>query len=142
MHLEVAMPNGLGENTIFDLDLGINVTKYCPAPSTPCYLCTCKVKSCYVQRFSSCNYKEINYVLRPGLWGQGQREVAQYLLNNVIDAPIKYDIATSKALGVDAFTRKYSFCPVTLAPISDVAQCPLHHVTYVPTKFEVATSKG
>ena len=66
-------------------------------------------------------------------------------------APAMFEVAKFNGLG-DAFTRKYSFCPLTLKVIQNVTQHPLHHVIYAPTKlhhvtfahskFEVATSKG
>ena len=43
---------------IFYLEFGSRPHKNCQVPSVSCYLCTCKVQSCYVQQFrSSHNYK-------------------------------------------------------------------------------------
>ena len=50
------------------------------------------------------------------------QNVAQYLLHNMIYAPVKFEVAMSK--GEEAFTN--------------VAQYPLHHVAYSPARFEVA----
>ena len=61
------------------------------------------------------------------------QNVAQYPLHHVTYPATKFEVATSKALGGDAFTRKFNIT-------RNVTQYPLHHVTYSPTKFEVATS--
>ena len=51
----------------------------------------------------------------------------------------KFEVATSKGLGGDAFTRKNQSLTYDTG---NVAQYPLHYVTYLTTKFEVATSNG
>ena len=52
----------LQENTLFDPYprlQGQDNTKFCSVPSTSCDLCTCKICSCYVQRFMRrCIYKK------------------------------------------------------------------------------------
>ena len=67
--------------------------------------------------------------------------IAQHPLHHVTYAPAKFEVAKFNGLG-DAFTRKYSFCPLTLKVTQNVAQHPLLHVIYAPSKFEVAMSKG
>ena len=54
----------------------------------------------------------------------------------------KFEVATSKGLGGDAFTRKiqYLIFDLEVKVTQNVAQYPLHHVTYSATKFEVATT--
>ena len=50
--------------------------------------------------------------------------------------PAKFEVATSKSLGEDAFTRKTLFDLDPKVNITqNVAQYPLHHVTYAPAKF-------
>ena len=41
------------------------------------------------------------------LWVKVTQNVAQYLLNNVTYAPVKFEVAMSNGSGGDAFTRKY-----------------------------------
>ena len=48
----------------------------------------------------------------------------------------KFEVAASKRLGGDTFTRKTLF---GVKVTQNVAQYPLHHVTYSATKFEVTT---
>ena len=59
----------------------------------------------------------------------------------MIYSSTKFEVAASKGLGGDAFTRNSIF---DLDPkvTRNVAQYPLHHVTHSATKFEVATSNG
>ena len=54
----------------------------------------------------------------------------------------KFEVATSKGLGGDAFTSKIQYLTfdLDLGVTQNVAQYPLHHVTYSATKFEAATS--
>ena len=61
--------------------------------------------------------------------------VAQCPLHHVTYAPTEFEVTTSKALGGEAFTRKFK-----VKVTKNVAQYPLHHVTYPATKFEVARS--
>ena len=42
---------------------------------------------------------------------ENNRSVAQYPLLHVTNAPAEFEVATSKCLGADAFTRKYYFDP-------------------------------
>ena len=68
------------------------------------------------------------------------QNVALYPLHYVTYSATMFEVATSKDLGGDAFTRKIN---IYLAfDTQNVAQCPLHHVTYihVATRIEVATS--
>ena len=62
---EVAMSNSLWGDAfsrkyiIWSCPWSQGHTKHCPVPSTSCYLCTCKVWSCYVQQFwRRCNCKK------------------------------------------------------------------------------------
>ena len=59
-------------------------------------------------------------------------------------ASAKYEVATSKCLGGDAFTREYIISLLTLTlgqgQTRNIAQCPLHRMTYAPAKFEAAMS--
>ena len=62
---EVAMSNSLWGDAfsrkyiIWSCPWSQGHTKHCPVPSTSCYLCTCKVWSCYVQQFwRRCNSKK------------------------------------------------------------------------------------
>ena len=58
----------------------------------------------------------------------------------------KFEVATSKGLGGDAFTKKNQYLTFDLdlgvKVTQNVAQYPLHHVTYSAPMFEVATSNG
>ena len=40
--------------------------------------------------------------------------VAQCPLHHVTYAPTEFEVTTSKALGGEAFTRKFNICPLTL----------------------------
>ena len=40
-------------------------------------------------------------------------DVAQYPLNHVTYAPTEFEVTTSKALGGEAFTRKFNIRPLT-----------------------------
>ena len=62
---EVAMSNSLWGDAfsrkfiIWSCPWSQGHTKHCPVPSTSCYLCTCKVWSCYIQQFwRRCNCKK------------------------------------------------------------------------------------
>ena len=74
--------------------------------------------------------------------------VAQCPLHHLTYAPTEFEVTTSKALGGEAFTRKFNHVQEsTLFDIDlqvnvtrNVAQYPLHHMTYPATKFEVARS--
>ena len=78
------------------------------------------------------------------------QNVALYPLHYVTYSATMFEVATSKDLGEDAFTRKIKYLTFDLDLVvkvtykvkvtQNVAQCPLHHVTYIATKFEVATS--
>ena len=45
------------------------------------------------------------------LWVKVTQNVAQYLLNNVTYAPLKFEVAMSNGKGGDSFTRKYIIWP-------------------------------
>ena len=62
-------------------------------------------------------------------------------------APSKFEVATSKGLGGNAFTRKNTICFLTLTLGSNyvtqnIAWFPLHHATYALAWFEFATSNA
>ena len=42
------------------------------------------------------------------------RNIAQYPLHHVTYPVTEFEVATSKGLGEDTFTRKYTICPLTL----------------------------
>ena len=73
------------------------------------------------------------------------RNVVQYPLHHVTYPVTKFEVATSKRLGGDTFTKKKHYMTFDLdlgvKATQSVAQYPLHHVTYSTTKFAVATSK-
>ena len=66
------------------------------------------------------------------------QSVTQYPLYHVTYAPVKFEVATSKGLGADAFTS--TLCDLDLGVPQNVAQYPPHHMT--DAKIEVATSNG
>ena len=74
------------------------------------------------------------------------RNVAQYPLHHMTYSATKFEFATSKGLGGDAFTKKNQFLTFDLVlgvqVTRNFAQYLLHHVAYSATKFEFATSKG
>ena len=107
-------------------------TKCCPVPSTSCDLsiCTYRVWSYYVKRFRRSIYKKIQYLTFDLDFGvKVTRNVAKYPLHQETCSATKFEVATLKGLGVDAFTRKFNIWPLTL---------PLHHVTYslLPVKVK------
>ena len=68
-NFEVAMSNGLGEDAftrkyiIWPRLQGQGHMKCCLVPSTSCYLCICKIWSCYFQKFMRrCVCKKIHYL--------------------------------------------------------------------------------
>ena len=134
------------------LTLGQGHTKCCPVLFPSCDLFSYKVWSCYVKRFRRRRiYKKIQYLTFDlDLGVKVTRNVAHYPLHHVPYSATKFEVAMSKGLGGDAFTRKFNIWPLTLTPNLDLGvkvtrndtQYPLHHVTYSPTKFEVATFYG
>ena len=74
------------------------------------------------------------------------RNVSQYPLHHVTYSATKFEVATSKGLRGDAFTRKFNTLYLTfdldlgVKVKQNVAQYPLHYMTYSATKFEVALS--
>ena len=149
---EVATSNGLGGDTftrkyiIWPWPSGQGHTRCCPVPSKSCDLCTYRVWSYYIKIFRRRSiYKKIQYLtFELDLGVKVARNVAHYPLHHVTYPATKFEVATSKGLGGDTFTRKYIIWPLTLTVnvTRNVAQYPLHHVTYSTTKFEVATSNG
>ena len=89
--------------------------KRCPVPSTLCDLCTCKVWSCYIQRFRRRYiYKKIHYLtFGHDLGVEVSWNIAQYPLHYVTYATAKFEVAMSNSLWGDAFSRKYIIwsCP-------------------------------
>ena len=76
------------------------------------------------------------------------RNVARCHLHHVTYAATEFEVTTSKALGGEAFIRKFNIWPwpwgqghTKVKVTQNVAQYPLHHVTYSSTKVEVATSQ-
>ena len=113
--------------------------------STSCDLCTNGVWNYYVKSFRRRSiYKKIQYwTFDLDLRVKVTRNVAQYPLHHVTYSATKFEVATPKGLGGDAFTRKFNIWPWPWVKVTrNVAQYPLHHVTYLATKFAVATSKG
>ena len=68
------------------------------------------------------------------------RNVAQYSLHHVTYSATKFEVATSKGLRGDAFTKISIFdLDLWVKVTQNVTQYPLHHVTFSAIKFEVAT---
>ena len=69
----------------------------------------CKVWSCYIQQSRRrCIYKKVHYFTF--YLDQGQtRNIAQYPLNHMTYAPVKFEVAMSNGLGANAFTRNFWF---------------------------------
>ena len=88
-------------------------TKCCPVPSASCDLCIYRVWSYYVKRFRRRSiYKKIQYLTFDLDFGvKVTQNVAQYPLHHVTFSATKFEVATSKGLGGDAFTRKYNIWP-------------------------------
>ena len=76
----------------------------CPVSSTPCDLCSCKLLSCFIQwlkrRYIFKNIRCLTFKRDV----KDTRYVAQYHLHHVTYALVKFEVATSKGLGGDAFT--------------------------------------
>ena len=68
----------------------------------------------------------------------------EYHLHHVTYSATKFEVATSKGLSGDAFTRKIQFLTfdIGVKVTRNVVQYPLLHVTYSATKFKIATSSG
>ena len=107
--------------------------------------------------------KEKTHLQENTLFDKVTQNVAQCPLHHVTYSATKFEVATSKGLGGDAFTRKFKIQYLTfdldlgvyiykkihywifdldlqVKVTQNVAQYPLHHVTYSTTQFEVATS--
>ena len=101
LHPTVKENMHLQENILFDLDL-----KCCPMPSTSCDLCTYRVWSYYVKRFRRrCIHKNIHYLTLTPRSKSQEIVSAQYPLHYVTYSATKFEVATSKGLGGDTFTR-------------------------------------
>ena len=85
----------------------------CLVPSTSCDLCTGKIWSCYFQKFMRrCVYKKKHYLtFNLDLWVKVTQKVTQYPRHHVTYAQAKFEVATSKSLWGDAFTKKYIIWP-------------------------------
>ena len=112
---EAAMSNGLGGDAftrkyiVWPWPWGEGHTKCSPVTSTSCDLCTCIVWSGYVQRLGRrCIYKKIHYMTFD-LGVKVMQNIAQYPLHHVSYAATKFEVATSKRLRGDTFTRKSLF---------------------------------
>ena len=94
------------ENTVFDLDLGQCHMRCCPVPFTSCDLSSCKVLSCYIQRFRrSCIYKKIQYFdILTLILGSRSHE----MMHSMTYAVANFEAATLNGSGRYEFTRKYS----------------------------------
>ena len=108
----------------------------------PALLCTCKVWSCYVQRFRrKCIYKK--YLIWPWPKVKVTWSIALYIIWPMYLQSLKLLLSMVKEMHYQENTLfdldpKLKGVKVT----QNVAQCPLHHVTYAPTEFEVTTSKA
>ena len=143
---EVAMSNGSGEDSftrkyffwpwgIWPWPQGHGHMRCCLVPSTSCDLCTGKIWSCYFQNIMRrCVFKKIHY-LTFDLGVKVTRNVAQYPWHHVTYAQAKFEVAASKSLLGDAFTRKYIIWPLTLGSRS-------HEIHPVPsTSCDLCTYK-
>ena len=128
VNFEVAMSNGSGEDSFtrkyiiwpwgiwpwpwWPWPQGQGHMKSCLVPSTSCDLCTGKIWSCYFQNMRRCVFKKIYYLTFDlDLWVKVTKNVAQYPWHHVTYAQAKFEVATSKSLWGDAFTRKYILWP-------------------------------
>ena len=116
----------LQENTLFDLDPKVKVT-----------WSVAKYPQHHVT-YAKIHY--LTYYLDLGV--KVTRNVTQYPRHHVTVAQAIFEVATSKSLLGDAFTRKYILWPFKVKVTKNVTQYPLHHVIYASTEFEVATSNG
>ena len=105
LHPTVKEKMHLQENTLFD-----GAMKCCPVPSTSCDLCTHRVLSNYLKSFRRKSiYKKIQYLTFDlDLGVKVTQNVAQYPLHHVTYSATKFEVATSKGLGGDTFTRKFN----------------------------------
>ena len=68
------------------------------------------------------------------IWVKVTQNASQCPLHHVTNAPTEFEVTMSKALGGEAFTRKFNIWPLTLTlGQENVAQYPLHHVNYPAT---------
>ena len=111
--------------------------KLCPVSSTSYDLCTCKVWSCYVQRFrrKCIDKKYLIWPLVEVTWS-----IALYIMWPMYLQGLKLQ---RPAVNEMHLQENISFFPDPGVKVTwDVAQYPLHHVTYAPAEFDVATSHG
>ena len=117
---EVATSNSLGEDgftrkyIIWPWPWCQGHTNCCPVAYTSYDLCTCKLWSCYVQWFRRRRiYKKIHYLtLTPRSRSHEVLPSTLYIMWPMRMA--KFEVATSKSLWGDAFTRKDIIWPLTL----------------------------
>ena len=107
------MSNGSGKDAftrkyiIWPWPQGQGHMKCCLAPLKSYDLCTGKISSSYFQKFMRrCVYKKIHYLTFDLDLG-----VTQYPQHHVTYAQANFEVATSKSLWGDAFTRKYIIWP-------------------------------
>ena len=121
------MSNGSGEDSftrkyiiwpwgIWPWPQGQGHMKCCLVPATSCDLCAGKIWSCYFQNIMRrCVFKKIHYLtIDLDLGVKVTQNIAQYPLHHVTYTRAKFEVATSKSLWGDAFTRKYIIRPLTL----------------------------
>ena len=120
VNFEVAMSNGSGEDSFtwkyIIWPWGIwpwpqGHMKCCLVPSTSCDICT--GKSCYFQNIMSrCVFKKIHYLTFDlDLGVKVTQNITQCPWHHVTYAQAKFEVAPSKSLWGDAFTRKYIIWP-------------------------------
>ena len=104
---EVAMSNGLGDDAFTRKYIIWRSHEVLSVPLTSCDICTCKIWSCYFEKFMRrCVYKKIHYLtfdLDLGVkvkWNFTQRP-----LHHVIYTSTKFEVAMSNSLGEDTITR-------------------------------------
>ena len=123
----------LQESTLFDLDVrSMTNTKRCPVSSS--YdLCTCKVGSCYVERFrGKCIYKKYLSWLHP----RSHEALSSTPCGLCTCLKLLQPVVKEMHLQENTLFDLDSKVKVS----RDVTQYPRHHVTYAPAKFDVATS--
>ena len=124
VNFEVAMSNGSGEDSftrkyiiwpwgIWPWPQDQSHMKCCLVPSTSCDLCTGKIWSCYFQNIMRrCVFKKIHYLTFDlDLGVKVTQNIAQYPWHHVTYAQTKFEVAASKSLWGDAFTRKCIIWP-------------------------------
>ena len=136
----------LQENTLFDLDLGIKVTKniaQCPRHHMTYALVPAKLDIMLQLTVKEKMHLQESTLFDLDLWVKVTRSVAHCPLHNVTYEPTEFETTISKGLGGEAFTRKFNNLSLALIKVTqNFDQYPLRHVTYMypATKFEAATS--